>query len=391
MSKKITTLLFLHWNERSVAHIATTRVKSPNGKRIDAADVVYKCTRCGKRADNPKGYFVMSKTSPLFTSNELYSTICFDCATELFDEYKYKYKDEKIALIVICHLLDLCFSEELYEKIKDNANFSLGNYLKLLNGTQYKSKNFTTYLINLLKDGQKSIETLRENEEAKWNSSDLKNKTYVLQSVGYDCFTDEGYTDANRKFLFNTMADYLTDDVLEDPHKMQRVISLVKTILQLEIVNRLINNELRQRIPNDSNIKSWTDIKDKLEKTINSAASENGLSAKASGKGGRGSTTLTNIMKEMGENNFDEIKVNLVDIKLSNSYKEIAADNARALFDELNLTSDEYARMLAVQSEEMIALQEKVMLLEEEVRLKKIDIKNLNAENERLKSIAEVE
>lgn len=372
-----------------MANIAATRVKSPNSKRSDIAETAYKCTRCGKRQDDPKGYFVMSKTSPLYTSNELYSTLCFDCATELFDEYKYKYKDEKTALIIICHLLDLCFTDELYEKVKDNANFSLGNYLKLLNGTQYKAKNFTTYLVNLLKDGQKTIDTLRENEEAKWNSSDLKNKSYVLQSVGYDCFTDEGYTDANRKFLFNTMADYLTDDVLEDPHKMQRVIALVKTTLQLEIVNRLINNELRQRIPNDSNIKSWTDIKDKLERTINSSASENGLSAKTSGKGGRGSTTLTNIMKEMGENDFDEIKVNLVDIKLSNSYKEIAADNAKALFNELNLTSDEYARMLAIQSEEMIALQEKIMLLEEEIRLKKIEIKKLNAENEHLKNTVE--
>lgn len=332
----------------------------------------------------------MSKTSPLFTANESYSTICFNCASELFEDYKHKYKDEKVALIIVCHLLDLCFTDELYEKVKDNSNFSFGNYVKILNGKQYKSKNFTTYLINVLKEGQKTSETLRENEEAKWNVSDLKNKTYVLQSVGYDCFSDDGYTDANRKFLFNTMADYLTDDVLEDPHKMQRVISLVKTTLQLEIVNKLVNNELRQRIPNDSNIKSWTDIKEKLEKTINSSASEIGLSAKTSGKGGRGSTTLTNIMKEMGENDFDEIKVNVVDIKLSNSYKEIAAANAKAIFDELNFSSDEYARMVATQSEELTSLHEKIMLLEEDVRLKKIEIKKLKEENSTLKNLVEV-
>lgn len=369
-----------------MASIAT-KAKTANAKRYDTRNVSYRCTRCGRISDDAKGVFVMSKTSPLYVSNELYSTICVDCATELFNEYKTRYKDEKIALIIMCHLLDLYFSDELYEKVKDNANFSFGVFIRNLNGTQYKAKNFTTYLINLLRDGQKTIDTIRENDEARWNNSDLKNKAYVLQSVGYDCFTDEGYTDANRKFLFNTMADYLTDDVLEDPHKMQRVISLVKTTLQLEIVNRLINSELRQRVPNDSNIKSWTDIKDKLERAINSSANENGLSAKGSGKGSKGSTTLTNIMKEMGENDFDEIKVNLVDIKLSNSYKEIAADNAKALFNELNFTSDEYARMLATQSEEMIALQEKVMLLEEEVRLKKVENKNLNIENERLRKI----
>lgn len=373
-----------------MARIANTRIKSPVSKRNTDVAFTYRCSRCGKSTDDPKGTFVMSKTSPLFTANESYSTLCFDCASELFEEYKFKYKDEKVALIIVCHLLDLCFTDELYEKVKDNSNFSFGNYVKILNGKQYKSKNFTTYLINVLKEGQKTLDTLRENEEAKWNVSDLKNKTYVLQSVGYDCFSDEGYTDANRKFLFNTMADYLTDDVLEDPHKMQRVISLVKTTLQLEIVNRLVNNELRQRIPNDSNIKSWTDVKEKLEKTINSSASEIGLSAKTSGKGGRGSTTLTNIMKEMGENDFDEIKVNVVDIKLSNSYKEIAAANAKAIFDELNFSSDEYARMVATQSEELTSLHEKIMLLEEDVRLKKIEIKQLKEENSTLKNMVEV-
>ena len=327
----------------------------------------------------------MSKTSPLYTANELYTSICFDCANELFEENKYKYKDEKIALIIMCHYLDLFFSDELYEKTRDNANFSLGNYAKLLNGQQYKAKNFTTYLVTILKDGLKTIDEMRENEEAKWSASDLKNKTYVLQSVGYDCFTDEGYTDRNRKFLFNTMADYLTDDVLEDPHKMQRVISLVKTTLQLDSIDKLINIELRKKIPDNTLIKSLTDIKDKLERTINSSASENGLSAKGSGKGSRGSTTLTNIMKEMGENGFEEIKVNLVDIKLSKSYQEIAADNAKALFDELNITSDEYAHMVAVQSQEMITLQDRIMKLEESVRLQKIEIKSLKTENENLK------
>lgn len=327
----------------------------------------------------------MSKTSPLYTANELYTTICFDCANELFEENKYKYKDEKMALIIMCHYLDLNFSDELYEQTKDNANFSLGNYAKLLNCQQYKAKNFTTYLVNILKEGLKTIDEMRENEEAKWSSSDLKNKNYVLQSVGYDCFTDDGYTDNNRKFLFNTMADYLTDDVLEDPHKMQRVISLVKTTLQLDSIDKLINSELRKKLPDNSLIKSLTGIKDKLERTINSSASENGLSAKGSGKGSRGSTTLTNIMKEMGENGFEEIKVNLVDIKLSKSYKEIAADNAKALFDELNITSDEYAHMVAVQSQEMIALQDKIMKLEESVRLQKIEIKSLKTENENLK------
>ena len=51
----------------------------------------------------------------------------------------------------------------------------------------------------------------------------------------------------------------------------------------------------------------------------------------------------------------------------------------------MNITSDEYAHMVAVQSQEMITLQDKIMKLEENVRLQKIEIKSLKAENENLK------
>lgn len=322
----------------------------------------------------------MSKTSPLFTANELYTNLCCDCTNELYEDMKIKYKDEKMALIILCHYLDVYFSEELYEKVKDNANFSYGNYSKLLNGTQYKAKNFTTYLVNELKEKSNEVELNDHKEEIYWNASDKKNKQYVLQTVGYDCFDDENYTESNRKFLFNTLADYLTDDVIEDPHKLQCVIALVKTAFQLENVDRLINSEFKQKIPDNSLIKSLTDIKDKLSRTINSSANENGISAKSSGKGSKGSNTLTNIMKEMSENGFEEIKVNIVDIKLSNSYKEISKDNARALFDELNYTSDDFARMVATQSEMIDDYQTKIMKLEEEIRLLKIENKKLKIE-----------
>lgn len=367
--------------------MSVTKPNAPNSKRIVALDGAiqnFKCTRCGKIKDDPKGFFFMSKTSPLYTANELYTCICSDCANELYNDAKNKYKDEKIALLVICHYLDVFFSEELYESRKDDANFSLGNYLKHTNLGQYKAKNFTTFLVNTLKDGNglKGSQEIQVEAEVKWNASDTKNKNYVLQTIGYDCFEDENYTNTNRKFLFNTLSDYLTDDVIEDPHKMQCVIALVKTTLQLESVDKLITSEFRQKIPNNALIKSLTEIKDKLARTINSSANENGISAKGSGKGSKGSNALTNIMKEMGENGFDEIKVNVVDIKLSNSFIEIAADNARALFDELNNTSDDYARMVATQSEMIIEYQDKIMKQEEENRLLKVENKKLKSEKE---------
>ena len=319
----------------------------------------------------------MSKTSPLFTSNELYTHICADCVNDLMFEMQTRYKDTKIALMIICHYLDVYFSEELYESIKDNANFSFGNYAKLLNGIQYKAKSFTTALMEILSNGLKGSQAIQEEKEIKWSSSDLKNKNYVLQSIGYDCFDDESYSNVNRKFLFNTLADYLTDDVLEDSHKLQCVIAMVKTTLQVENIDKMINSELKKGVIDYTLLDKLTAVKDKLSRNINNTANENGISAKSSGKTSKGANALTNIMKEMQENGFEEIKVNVVNAKMSVSYQEIAKANAKALIEELNLTSDEYAQKLAEQSEILSSQQINIENLEETIRKLKMEIKLL--------------
>ena len=336
--------------------------------------------RCGREENDPKRYFYMAKTSPLFTANDLYTHICSDCVGKLFFEMKAKYKDAKIALMIICHYLDIYFSERLYEQLKDNANFTIGIYLQKMGLVQYRGKSFNNSLMELIEHGLTDEEIIRDEIEEKWEKSDLKNKAYVIQSIGYDCFNDESYSSNNRKFLFNTLADYLTDDVLEDPHKLQCVIAMVKTTLQVDSIDRMINQELKRGITDSILIDKLSSVKDKLSRNINNAANENGISAKTSGKNSRGTNTLTHIMKEMTDNGFEEIKVNVVSAKMSNSYQEIAQANAKALLDELSLTSDEYAQMVAKQSSMISDLQSQIETVEEENRLLKIENKHLKQE-----------
>lgn len=80
----------------------------------------------------------------------------------------------------------------------------------------------------------------------------------------------------------------------------------------------------------------------------------------------------------MADNNFEEIKVNVISSKLSESYKEVATDNIKAILAELKFTSDEYAEMLSQQTEMVAKQQEKIDKLEEDKRLLRIEIKDLN-------------
>lgn len=174
------------------------------------------------------------------------------------------------------------------------------------------------------------------------------------------------------------LANNLTDEILEDNKKINAVIELAKTQMQITKMNELLNEELRNSNTLDyGKAEKLVNIKNKLSSTYNDIANENGLSQKGLGVKVRKSNSLTAIMKEMHENGFEDIKVNYTDAKLSSSYKEIAEINARALMNELNLSADDYALMVSRQSEKLKSLQENYDVMEEENRKLKIKMKKL--------------
>jgi len=152
---------------------------------------------------------------------------------------------------------------------------------------------------------------------------------------------------------------------------------MVKTTLQVENIDKMINAELRQTNPDAILIDKLTGVKEKLSRNINNSANENGISAKGSGKKSSGANALTNIMKEMAEDGYEEIKVNIFNSKMCDAFKKISDISNQSLFEQLNNQSDKFAEMVATQREmiqEYIANNDK---LTEEIRLLKVNNKAL--------------
>lgn len=205
----------------------------------------YICTGCGQQFDSPSSRFYITKFSPLYASNDGYSGFCVECANRTFKSLSDSY-DGRTALFIMCHYMDWYYAPEVYEAIKGNSNFSLGLYQQKISVAKYKNKNFASYLCESVDGGSIVIETQKSivnSSSRKWTNEDVRNKNFVIHTVGYDCFADGSYDDDDRIFLFNTMVDYIGEDTSEDPHKMQSVIALVKTMLQREKIDRLINAE----------------------------------------------------------------------------------------------------------------------------------------------------
>lgn len=348
--------------------------------KVENAEV-YKCTRCGKTHTNPKGFFFMSKTSPIFTANEFYSCICCDCANELYDENKFKFKDEKTALIVMCHYLDVFFSDELYEKVKVNANFSLGNYLKLLNGTQYKAKNFTTYLYDLIKNGVKSNDMLKEKIQATWSAKDKQNMNFVISTVGYDPFESDSFSDSDRKYCFNVLAGYCdTDGIKDDGHKMLCCIQMTNSQLQCKKIDEEVNSIFLNGNIDEVKLDKLTGAKKKLLDSVASTAKDNNISSAYNATSKQGKNTLTSKMKEMEREGFENIKVNLFDIKTSEAMKQVADLSNRSIMEQLTFDANEYTDMIKEQRELIDKYRNDSEEMEEENRKLKNKISDLEFE-----------
>lgn len=349
------------------------RPKGPTLKELSVD--AYKCVRCGKKVETPKGVFPYLPKSPIYAENQGFGHICLTCVDLLETELKDQYRDQKSAFIALCHYLDVYYDDGKYEEMKYDKNFSFRSYYPKLNAGLSK-KTFKDNLNDLiLVDAfAKSEEALKEEKEKKWSAEDLRNKQYVITSVGYDPFGDPSLSQFDLRFLYNTCADYLDDDTVGDPHRVQSVLELVNSLLQQDKVNRLITEEYAKASADPKRLKDLVDIKRDYSAVVSTIANENGISLKGSGKSQRGSNTFTKIMKDMGDKGIEESKPNYLSAKMEASYRELAAINLKAIQDELNLQSDEYASMVSEQAVIISQVQEEIDQLKEENRLLRIEL-----------------
>lgn len=349
------------------------KMKSDNSENDFTKE--YRCTMCGSvYKDNVN--FLSARGNILYQANDDKVPICRKCSSALFEELTVRYRDEKIVFMIMCHYLGYYFDEMTYERSKDKSNFSFSSYTQLLSLAQNKNKDFVSTILEIMQNRLREDGDIREEIEEKWSNDEKSAKYYCIEAVGYDCFQDATYSDSDRKELFLFLYNNLSDDVLEDNKKINAVIELAKTQIQISKINEIVNKELKNTTKLDyTKAEKLVNIKNRLSSTYNDIANENGLTQKSSGVRVRKSNSLTAIMKEMQENGFEDIKVNYIDSKLSQSFKEISEFNARALMNELNLSADDYALMVSRQSEKIRSLQDSNETLEEENRKLKIQLK----------------
>lgn len=268
----------------------------------------YRCLRCGKVWENPVGHFFKSQWSENFEKNSRYVPLCKDCVSEMFAAYEKKYGTNS-ACIFMCYKLDIPYYYSLFDSIiKNNNNFSMGLYLRQINGRQYQYQDFSQSILN--GEVGKTKDDFEQEKEIKWSAQDIQNRDYATEIIGYDPFV--GYPEEDRRFLFNQLAPYLEDeDIADDAFKLSQILQIVDNNKQIRQCDVKIAN--LDPIKDANDIKTLNSIKKDLVQSNDKIAKENEISVKNRSNKDVGKSTLTYLMRDLRNKKFDKAEADYYD------------------------------------------------------------------------------
>lgn len=372
-----------------------------------------KCTRCHEEKKLTDFY---SSNSPLFSVDKRVP-LCKKCIQELclnddgeIDEVELNktlriidkpYFKDSLASSYQQFLREHSYVEE--EDVKKYGDKVLGLYFKNIMLRQDKDKSYedsekegfihhnsnTTIsekekIIQKYSDIQEQKNTKQNNQKSdgdtKWSKKDKQNMKYVISIIGYDPFEDVGLSESDRKYCFNILAGYCdTDGIAEDGHKIQGVIEMSMLYCQCKKITEAMNIELSNDDVDDKKVQKLSSSKSTLLSSIATIAKDNNIASNYNKNSKQGQSSLSSKMKEMADNGFQEIQVNLFDIKTSEAFKQIDKISNENIANQLTLDNSEYSEIVKEQRETLKAQEQKIDELTEENRNLKnkiIDLEN---------------
>ncbi len=370
-------------------------IKSNIKQTKNTIEIKNPCTCCG---DNKTLGFNTSFNPMLKELGRLW--ICKKCLEDEYQKYLAKYEDGRLALYYLCRKFDIFFASSAYEGAVNNSaklGWSIvASYFKQINSFRdenYMAKNGygvcfdesfefldrVNLPVSEVKSEEIDIKEDKSNEKKnkkKLSKEDIQNEKDVIRLLGYDPFENE-HTD-DRKFLFNKLVDFLDSDTLLDNFKLPIVIEIVKSFGQIEKINQALANIAVENIASSvADVKNLMMTKSSTLGSILAMAKDNGISVNYSNNKSKGAGTLTGIIKELQEKGVHSAAVNLYDIETCDGMKQVADISNRSILDQLNLNEGDYVDMLKMQRELIQTLDDKSKKFEEENRVLKVKMSQI--------------
>lgn len=352
----------------------------PKTNKTEKKDLELMTCNCkDHKGKNPLsvGNFYGSR-SPMFGNGKV--PVCKKCIANMID-----YNDIQTVYDVF-QLMDVPYFYNRWEEtcIKNPQN-PLGNYLRMANSginefqearwkdSIFKSENVIEELMESKKILTESENLLSKEEYLEQKVRDKQNKEDIIRIIGYDPFSNEIEEDKSK--MYAKLVSMIGESEDNDESKNSAIISIIKGQNQENKINDVITNlcsDTDSLIKNVGLIKSLTDTKEKLNKSMLALAKDNKISELYSGQKNVGANTLTGMLKKLKSINLDEAQVNLFDINTADGMQQVANLSMKAIVENLNFGDDDLVDMVKFQKGKLDYYEKEYSKLREENRKLKL-------------------
>jgi hypothetical protein len=337
--------------------------------------VLFKCLCCGNEKNQEKEFY--KTASIIIKNNNERMVVCKQCVVDLYGFLVNKYNDCKVALYFLCRLLDVYFDSSLYYSAEQQANNSNSNiaqiYFQKCNSLfQYAGKTFSEST-PLDSNGNSNI--FETEIKLEMTDEDRQNKEDIIRIIGYDPFENEN--PADKKYLYNSLIDYLDQDTVDDTFKLPICIEIVKSFNQIDKINQamaIVTADVNNIQNQTGGIKTLVESKEKIYRSILAMAKDNGISVNHNNKKSKGGNTLNGIVKKLNEIGLSSAEVNLFDLETCEAMKQIADFSNKSILEQLMWDENDYTDMITQQKNLIKKLDDELIKLREDNRILKIKL-----------------
>lgn len=354
-----------------------------------------RCTICNKDliSDSFWKNFSYVYSGRIDETNKICCPVCKNCGQRLFDYY-YKmihHKSYTKAMEHVCCDLNLYWDIEVFndcKKIYENNGRTLhilSEYVGALGrqGVEYLGKTYwdsptiKNRNITIVQGENVDFEKKLINPEdlpvgrdgwdtpLDWAKEDAENRKKVLRVYRYDPFEFEPEED--KTALYRDLVAMLDDAMEDDYVKSRGALEVVRGFNRIEKLGKQI--AIMEKSEQDLlQIQKIVDMKTKERTSITAYCKDNGFAASYGQKKAKGAGTLSGIMAETKEKQYEKGILNRFDIATSESIEQAAEASVKAIFSQLNIGGNETYTIIQNQNDAIRSLEKKLRNSEEDLR-----------------------
>lgn len=368
------------------------------------------CSVCGRplSSENFWKNFSYANSGRIDIDGKLCTPVCKTCSQKIFDYYYSEIYDHDLAKSIQNVCIDLNFywdedklneAKEVYENNGRKLHI-LSEYVGAIArmgieylGKTYKDSPSLLRLNELLEQKNREIaeQTRKNNIEDEipldWSREDVMNKKKILRVYRYDPFEFEN--EECKKSLYRDLSDMLDDAMEDDYVKSRAALEIVRSFNKIENWRKVLldlenNTDSEDMAENLKRIKQITDLRNAELKSITDFCRDNGFSARYAQKKAKGAGTVSGIMSQMSEKQYEPGILNQFDISTSQSIQEAANASWEAIFNQLNVAGNESYKIIQQQREMVKNSKKKLERAEEDLRLANCEIVKLKMQIKQL-------